>query len=346
MVVATSRRTRGGVTAVVKAYEEAEGLRDYRFTWIETHIDRNPLLKLGYFFFGLFHYGLLLPFHGVVHIHISSPVSAFRKLFFLLPAKLLGKKIITHIHCDISKTHIENSLFAGQLYGLFFRCSHYILVLSEAWKKYLVEKRGRLKARIEVLYNPVCVVSPRLIAEERRYILFMGSLIPLKRWFDLLRAFRQIADSYPDWRLIFGGSGSIAEGKQLSRSLGLSGRVEFRGWVDKEEKERLWREAGVVCLPSHSEGFPMAVVEAWGYGLPVVCTPVGGLLDVVRDGETALLVKIGDIDDIARQLGRLMSDVGLRQRLGESGRELAIKVFGLPHISRRLAAVYESLLAK
>ncbi|MDR3129045.1 MAG: glycosyltransferase family 4 protein [Tannerellaceae bacterium] len=343
IVVATSRRTRGGVTAVVKAYENAKALRDYRLRWVETHIDRNPLLKLTYFFFALFHYGLLLPFNRVVHIHISSPVSAFRKLFFLLPAKFLGKKIITHIHCDISETHIQNSSFVAWIYTLFFHCSHHILVLSEAWKKYLTDI-GKLKATIEVLYNPACSVTPRLLAEEQKYILFMGSLIPRKRWFDLLRAFRHIADTHPDWQLIFGGSGSLAEGKQLSESLGLAKQVEFQGWVDSKEKQELFRKAAIVCLPSYSEGFPMAVVEAWAYGLPVVCTSVGGLSDVIRDEETALLVEIGDIKCIAQQLERLISDVDLRKRLGDAGHELAVNVFGLPYISRRLASVYESLL--
>jgi glycosyltransferase involved in cell wall biosynthesis len=343
IIVATSRRTRGGITAVLKAYDQAEALRKYRLIWVETHIDRNPLLKIAYFFFGLFRYGLLLPFHRVVHIHISSPVSAFRKLFFLFPAKLFGKKIITHIHCDIPETHIQNSRFAGWLYASFFRSSHRILVLSEAWEKYLTEMNHVNADIVEVIYNPACVVMPRLFAEEQKYILFMGSLIPRKRWFDLLHAFRHIADTYPDWRLVFGGSGSLVEGTQLSKSLGLTERVEFRGWVDKQEKEVLFRQAAIVCLPSYSEGFPMAVVEAWAYGLPVVCTPVGGLSDVVRDEETALLVEIGDIDGIAQQLGRLISDADLRKRLGEAGYELAINVFGLPHISSRLASVYESL---
>jgi glycosyltransferase involved in cell wall biosynthesis len=331
------------VTAVLKAYEEAEALRKYRLIWIETHIDRNPLLKIVYFFFALFRYGLVLPFNRMVHIHISSPVSAFRKLFFLLPAKLFRKKIVTHIHCDISKTHIQNSPFTGRLYTLFFRSSHRILVLSEAWKKYLTEKNGVKADTVEVFYNPACSVTPRLFSEEQKYILFMGSLIPLKRWSDLLQAFRSIADIHPDWRLVFGGAGSLDEGKQLAESLGLADKVTFLGWVDGEEKQRLFREAAIVCLPSCSEGFPMAVVEAWAYGLPVVCTPVGGLQDVIRDEETALLIKIGDIKGIAQQLERLISDACLRKRLGDAGHELAINVFGLPHIGHRLAAVYESL---
>jgi glycosyltransferase involved in cell wall biosynthesis len=343
IMVATSHRTRGGVTAVVQAYERAEALRPYRILWVETHIDRCLPLKAAYFLSALIHYAWALPSGRIVHIHISTPVSAFRKLFFLFPAKLMGKKIITHIHCDIPETHIADSSFARRLYPIFFRWSHCILVLSETWKKYLTEKAIGVKATVEVLYNPACPVEPRLLAEERKYVLFVGTLIPRKRWFDLLRAFRHVADVHPDWQLVFGGSGSIAEGKHLAKTLGIADKVEFRGWVGEEEKRQLFREAAIVCLPSYSEGFPMAVVEAWAYGLPVVCTSVGGLSDVIRDEETALLVEAGDIAGIARQLERLISDGELRRSLGEAGRDLAENVFGLPHIGGRLAEIYDSL---
>jgi glycosyltransferase involved in cell wall biosynthesis len=343
IMVATSRRTRGGVTAVVEAYMQADALRDYSPFWLETHIDRNPLLKTVYFLFALVRYGLFLPSNRIVHLHISTPVSAFRKLFFLIPAKLSGKKVISHVHCSIPATHIESSPFFRLLYLLFFRSSQHIFVLSEAWKKQIASM-GKTKASVEVLYNPACSVPPRQFAKEQQYVLFMGTISRPKGCFDLLQAFQRIADVFPDWQLVFSGTGDLTGGRRLSEELGITEKVEFRGWTEAEEKQKLFSEAAIVCLPSYSEGFPMTVVEAWSYSLPVVCTPAGGLSDVVRDGETALLVKAGDVNNLAKQLGRLMADADLRKQIGDAAHDLAINTFGLPYISGRLAAVYERLL--
>jgi glycosyltransferase involved in cell wall biosynthesis len=327
----------------VDVYVQADALRDYAPVWLESHSDRNFVSKITYLLRAFVRYVTLLPGNRIVHLHVATPVSAFRKLLFLIPAKLAGKKIITHVHCSTPATRIEDGPFFRWLYTRLFQSSHLILVLSEAWKGQAA--RMGITTPMEVLYNPTVPVTPRQFAEERPYILFMGIISQAKGCFDLLQAFKRITDDFPDWQLIFGGSGCIAEGKRMAEELGITDRVTFRGWTKDEEKQQLFREAAIVCLPSHyPEGFPMTVLEAWSYGLPVVCTPAGGLLDVVQDGELALLVKAGDPEGLAGQLRRLMADADLRRQIGDRAHDLAMNTFGLPHISGQLAAIYERLL--
>lgn len=76
----------------------------------------------------------------------------------------------------------------------------------------------------------------------------------------------------------------------------------FLGWVSGEAKDNAFKEAMIFCLPSYAEGFPMSVLDAWSYGLPVITTPVGGIPDVAQDGVNMLLFNPGDIDMLAKQM--------------------------------------------
>ena len=93
------------------------------------------------------------------------------------------------------------------------------------------------------------------------------------------------------------------------------------GLVPHDELAPLYERAAVVAVPSHREGFGVACAEAMAHGRPVVASAVGGLLDLVVDGETGLLVPPRDVQALRAALERLLGDAGLRRRLGEAGRE-------------------------
>src|ERR1700755_874844 len=94
LVVAPSRKTRGGITAAVTAYSQTHLWPYWSCYWIETHIDKNAFYKLLYFIKGFFIYLFKFPAYQIVHIHFSDPVSAIRKSFFFTLARLSGKKVI------------------------------------------------------------------------------------------------------------------------------------------------------------------------------------------------------------------------------------------------------------
>ena len=96
LVVATSRKTRGGITSVIKAHETGEQWKRFHCRWIETHRDGNILRKLWYLATSIIEYVCLLPFYDIVHIHIATTSSAKRKRIFLRLAKLLNKIVIFH----------------------------------------------------------------------------------------------------------------------------------------------------------------------------------------------------------------------------------------------------------
>lgn len=344
LVVATSRKTRGGITSVINAHERGPQWGKYQTKWIEAHIDRNNFLKIGYFFYSLIQFFFLIPFYDLVHIHVSTYSSVFRKSFYLFLAKLYKKKVITHLHCSTPSIIYEKRSYS--LYRRFFLASDVVLVLSSQWKQYVSEALG-VTDNVRILYNPIIAIPSMDISyKKKNYVLFAGTIDKRKGYHDLIKAFAQVVAVYSDWELYLAGNGEIEEGKALAASLGISSSVEFKGWVSGQEKEDLFGEAAVFCLPSYAEGFPMGVLDAWAFSLPVVCTPVGGILDVAVDGDNILLFEPGDIDALAFSLIKIISDPGLRKHIALKSHKLSELEFNLSHINEQLGDLYMELLGE
>lgn len=162
----------------------------------------------------------------------------------------------------------------------------------------------------------------------------VGRLDAVKGYDVLLRAVARVDGA----RLTIFGEGAERGALQaLAGTLGIGDRVAMPGW-DEDVRARL-ADFDVLALPSRSEGFPLVVPEAMLAGLPVVATPVGGVEEAVRDGETGLLVPVGDAVALAAALSRLAADPPLRAALGAAGRQGARARF----TAARMAAAYAAL---
>lgn len=179
--------------------------------------------------------------------------------------------------------------------------------------------------------------------EKEKIILYAGTINDRKGYADLIKAFAIIAMKYPDWKVIFAGNGEIEAGQSLSKSLGIKNHVKFAGWVSGEKKDYLFRKASIFCLPSYAEGFPMAVLDAWAYGLPVITTPVGGIPDVAIDGVNMLLFSPGDIQKLSENIERLITDETLRNKISRASIEFANGKFNINTINRQLGNIYDTL---
>ena len=129
-----------------------------------------------------------------------------------------------------------------------------------------------------------------------------------------------------------------------TRRHNLSGRVEFLG--ERNDVPALLAGAEVFVLSSRSEGLPVSVLEAMSAQLPVIASAVGGVPELVVEGETGLLVPPGDIDALAHALERLLADGRLRRRLGKAGRHRLEERFGLDEFRRRHLELYRRELER
>lgn len=342
LVLATSRKSHGGISSVVMAHERGAQWKNMGCYWVVTHRSGSVAMKLCYFLKGLISFLVRVPFCKLVHIHTSEPPSAKRKRIFMRIAKAMGKKVIVHFHAfDTASTICSSS---QNVYRYLFSNADVVIALSPTWKRAINEVFA-LGDKVQVLYNP-CPMIPisKVDVEKKKQILSAGVINARKGYKDLIIGMSKIANNHHDWKLVFAGSGEIEEGKSLAKELGIEKQVEFLGWVAGAEKDRVFRETSIFCLPSYAEGFPMAVLDAWAYGLPVVVTPVGGLLDIVKDGEDCLLFSPGDCNQLAEQLERMITDSELREKIVKASKNMAEKVFNENVINRQLAEIYASLL--
>lgn len=350
LIVATSCKTRGGITAVVKAHKMGEQWNKYHCKWIETHRDTWMFVKVLILVCAFLQYLILLPFYDLVHIHTSEPPSALRKVPFTCWAKIWRKKIIVHFHSFSPETTIRSNF--AFIYSFLLGKTDKVIVLSEYWKREVV--KAIPTANVTVIYNP-CLTEISKFANEFvnndepkpkiHSILYAGTVNKRKGYGDMIKAFAKIAKKYNDWQIVFAGNGEIEQGQIMANELGISNQTCFLGWVNGEQKTKAFQNASIFCLPSYAEGFPMAILDAWSYGLPVITTPVGGIPDVAKDGENMLLFNPGDIDALAICMERMISDVELRMRISRASLDFARTTFNVKTINEKLERLYEDLLS-
>jgi len=342
LIVAPSRNTRGGITAVVSAYESSWMWDRWHCIWIETQIDRSAFAKAYYLARSLMAYIYWLPQCRLVHIHLSEPVSAIRKSLFALLALLLNKPIIMHFHSFSPATTIDSKW--RPLYKFLFTRARTVLVLSPYWKEAITQSLGEIP--VIVVPNPCPkIANENPHAHSRPYILFAGTLNARKGYCDLIEAFSLLSKKYPDWDLVLAGNGEVQKANILAAELKIAKNVKLLGWISNELKAEQFMNAEIFCLPSYAEGFPMAILDAMAYGLPIVATPVGGIPDVLENNKSALIVDPGDIQGLAKHLELLMSSRELRTRLSQASRELASNRFSLDAIVKTIDALYACSVA-
>lgn len=147
-------------------------------------------------------------------------------------------------------------------------------------------------------------------------VLFIGRLVPEKGVYELLEAFAVVRRERPCRLLIAGMGPERDEVARRVAAASLAGDVDLLGYVTGDDLAAAYRSAAVFALPSYREGFPLVVLEAMGYGLPVVTTPIRGCADHLVDGENALFAAPRDVSGLAAQLTRLLDDPALRARMG------------------------------
>jgi glycosyltransferase involved in cell wall biosynthesis len=340
LVVATSRKTRGGITSVIKAHETGEQWKKFHCHWVQTHRDGPAWRKILYFIVGMIDFLIRLPFYDIVHIHISQPTTVKRKALFLWFAKQANKRIIVHFHAyNVEETILGKT---SKKYLQFFTTSDKVIVLSSWWKQQLVDVLNVSASKINILQNP-CPQVNEVRGVKENFILYAGTIDQRKGYVDLIRSFSVIAPKYPNWKLVLAGNGEVENAKSLSNELNIETQVDFVGWIFGEKKDKIFRKARIFCLPSYAEGFPMAVLDAWAYGLPVITTPVGGIPDVAVDGENMLLFNPGDVNKLAENIEILITDTDIRERISQASLAFAKGQFNITTINNELGLIYASL---
>jgi glycosyltransferase involved in cell wall biosynthesis len=190
--------------------------------------------------------------------------------------------------------------------------------------------------QVALLYNGVDTSEIKASTQDEGYVLYLGRLSKEKGLETLLRAH----EAAGTWDLVVAGTGPLANSLQAqyrnARFVGQLSGLELKAAIDG---------ASVIVVPSEwYENCPMSVLEAMAHGKPVVASRIGGIPELVVNGETGILFEPGDADELRSHINHLMCDPSLRARMGAAGRIRAEKQFSIEKHNANLMETYRSLV--
>jgi glycosyltransferase involved in cell wall biosynthesis len=269
-----------------------------------------------------------------------------RAVYFVALRPLFGYRLVLTAHgSDVLQPF--NRINRAALPYLLQRADA-VVAVSEAVAEGARTAAPTATSRISVVENGVDLTfwspSPDGLYTGPPCIVQVGRLSHVKGQDLLLSAFARVLHDHPSARLELVGDGGEREALEaLATSLGIAGAVSFLGALSPEAvRQRLWK-ATVAVLPSRSEGLPLSLLEAFGAGVPMVATSVGGVPAAAGGPPACLLVPPESPGALAEAIGRVLSETGLRARLREQALRRS-QAFSLGRQVKQTERVMERLL--
>jgi glycosyltransferase involved in cell wall biosynthesis len=247
-----------------------------------------------------------------------------------------------------STKHGFNEFREAPYFGLADRAvaslAHVHIAISRGLARYLADVEGFDGKSFEIVHYGIDPDGePAPYAEPEPRLLCVGRLIPIKGHIVLLRAFAEARKEVPGLQLDIAGRGPLEPAlRALVRELGVADSVHFLGHVNPIQSAI--ERSAVVVVPSMGEGFGMVALEAMERARPVIAAAIGGLGELVRDGETGVLVPAGEADPLRAAIVRLTGDLELARRMGEAGRRRALSRFLQQFCTDRTDLLYRGAL--
>ena len=219
-----------------------------------------------------------------------------------------------------------------------------IVTVSDAIQEYVQAEVGIPAARLLTIHNGVSGAQSTFRpdrSDTAAVFITVGRLVAVKNYAMLLRAFADVLRLYPVCRLVVVGDGPERGAlESLTHELGIAGRVDFLGF--RQDVQHLLLEADVFVLSSKYEGISIALLEAMRAGLPAIATRVGGMAEVLVDGETGILVPDDHQEAMAQAMVTLVESPAERRRLGGQGYARMRDSFSMSVIVERYLSVYRA----
>jgi glycosyltransferase involved in cell wall biosynthesis len=281
----------------------------------------------------------------VLHINVAAHGSAYRKMILAQLARWLAVPYIVHIHAGkFGPFWNQASPRIAAAVDRFLEHSAGIIVLGREFADMVTARLPDVEAKVHLLYNatPSRRRNPNPLTPGRTLQLTsLGLLGPRKNTTQLIEALGRLGPR-ADWRATIAGDGEVEKARAQVKALGLADRVAIPGWLDQAAIQRLLESTDIFVLPSLSEGLPMAILEAFSYGIAVVATPVNAIPDVVGHERNGLLVPVRDLDALVAALTRLMDDAELRCTLGAQGLREHTERYTLEAYMQRIKGIWQA----
>lgn len=336
----------GGISAVLQYWSEyIENMQHY-----STYKLSNMLVRIWLFAFGYMRIVLRLMLDRkvqILHLHCAADASFWRKAQLVRLGKFFKRKVILHIHSSRFKDYYAEATRKKKKWILKTLCgADVVIVLSNSWKEWFVGI-GVPSDKLIVLHNITSyptLVSSAKVDDGKIHLLFMGEIGPRKGVFDVVRS---IANHKTDLsrKIVFriGGNRNEDVLKKMIADANLQDIVNFEGWVGGLKKIELLNWANLFILPSFNEGLPISVLEAMSYRLPIITSAVGGIPEVVSNGENGTIVTPGNDEEIYAAIKKYVDSPQLLCSEGASSYRKA-EAYLPEYVIKHLKSIYEVLI--
>ena len=288
----------------------------------------------------------------LLHVHYAIPhsISAILARESLKPKRRLP--VITTLHgTDITLVGADRSYLPITRYGIVqsdgvTAISHYLKAATkEIFQFDDIEVIPNFVCQSEYARHPVDDLRAALSPAGGPLLVHVSNFRPVKRPVDCVEILARVLAKGIKARLVMVGDGSERTNvEHRARCLKVFDNCVF---VGKQPKIVDYLSASdVLLLPSEQESFGLAALEAMACEVPVIASRVGGIPEVVEDGETGFLSKVGDVEKMANDAGRLLADPELRSKMGQRARESAISRYRTDLVIPRYIEFYERVLSK
>jgi glycosyltransferase involved in cell wall biosynthesis len=268
--------------------------------------------------------------------------------------KLFQKKLTFALTLQEGKDFSKQSRIINFFRKLIIRKADAITAISDYLAKYA--KSFNKKAKVIVIPNGVdfnlfkTVKDDEKIPEslgikkDERILITTSRLVPKNGLMDLIEAMGILKKEIPQIKLLIIGSGSLlGKMKKKSELLGLKNDILFLGEIENSKLPEYLRTADIFVRPSLSEGLGNSFLEAMAVGVPIIGTPVGGIIDFLIDGKTGIFCRPHDPRSIADAVMKILSDKQLNELLIKNGQELIGEKYDWQIIAGKFNDFYHDL---
>lgn len=347
-MVVQDKMVKGGIAAVISGYYGSKLEEEYDIVYVESYRDGGKVSKFlkgiqGYICFLKV---LLVDRPKLVHVHSSFGTSFYRKIPFIYMASMFKIPIINHIHgADFDTFYVRaNDRKKKLIQQVYSKCTRFI-ALSDEWKdrlsKIIPEEKITVIHNYSVLKKDA--VTERVLRKCANKVLFLGEIGRRKGGYDIPEIVKKVAKQIPEVMFILAGVGSKEDEtaiRKMIEDLGIADNVMFPGWVRNQKKEQYLKDADIFFLPSYNEGMPMSILDAMGYGMPIVSTYVGGIPKLVFHGENGYLFTPGDTDGMADGIVSILEDEKKRIQMAEKSAAVIEQGYSLEQHIMQLIKIY------
>lgn len=259
-----------------------------------------------------------------IHVHFANPASTVAMIL----TKIYPFTFSLTIHgpdefYDVTLHHLKEKIIQAHFICCisdYTRSQVMRLSSSETWSKFEVVPLG---------IDPD-LYKPRMFREAPAsfQIVSVGRLTPNKGYPILLQAIHLLKENNVRVQII--GEGPEHEMlERMTQTLGLQDHVIFRGALNQEQTREIYGQADIFVLPSFAEGLPVVLMEAMSMEIPCIASAINGIPELIKDGHNGLLVAPSDSEGLCKALELMMTDAGLRKKLGQQGRSAILERYSL-----------------